>query len=388
MNLIRLLLVLTYTLFAPWALAQEGSGQDYAIQLDEFVVLGPGAWESGWFDDFDDGDLGDWICQFGQCQDEPGTSFATLENPGVIQPFPGYPSISIERSDLASWSISESYVSPDDWFQGIAIFAAELPKVDESISLQLNSDFDDNGRMLHETTIVEIYNYSDEVSMEVHGLPGELRLAQYRYVYDENWNIIGFNSWERISLTAPEVLGNVILSIRFEDRPEGAVFHAGYSLTEIPELFEPFAPIQSNLHTTPVPGTWVIRAHVTFLETIPVIIDIKPGDEPNSINLCSEGVVPIAILGSDTFDVNDIDTDTLRFAEASVKVVGMKDPHSLCNYEDVNDDLFYDLVCQFMTADIAGIDGQSSTATVNGELLNGTPVEGTDSVKIVKDTCN
>ena len=127
---------------------------------------------------------------------------------------------------------------------------------------------------------------------------------------------------------------------------------------------------------------------VGVVNGIEVLIDIKPGGDPNSINLCSNGAVPIAILGSDTFDVYDIDTETLRFAEASVKVVGKKDPHSLCNYEDVNDDTFHDLVCHFLTADIAGTDGQSSTATVNGELLNGTPFEGTDIVNIVKDTCN
>ena len=119
-----------------------------------------------------------------------------------------------------------------------------------------------------------------------------------------------------------------------------------------------------------------------------ILIDIKPGSDPNSINLCSNGAVPIAILGSETFDVYDIDITTLRFAEASVKVVGKKDPNSLCSYEDVNEDIYYDLVCHFVTADIAGVDGESSTATVNGELLDGAPIEGTDSINIVKDTCN
>jgi hypothetical protein len=98
--------------------------------------------------------------------------------------------------------------------------------------------------------------------------------------------------------------------------------------------------------------------------------------------------VPIAILGSDTFDVYSVNIENLRFSEASVKVVGKKEPRTLCSYEDVNDDIFYDLVCHFLTAEIAGIDGQSSTATVTGELLNGTSIEGTDSVNIVKDTCN
>jgi YVTN family beta-propeller protein len=119
-----------------------------------------------------------------------------------------------------------------------------------------------------------------------------------------------------------------------------------------------------------------------------ISIDIKPGSDPNSINLCSNGTVPIAILGSDTLNVSNVNTDTLRFAEAAVRVVGKKDPHALCSYEDVNGDYIDDLVCHYVTTDIAGIDGESTTATLNGELLDGTPIQGTDAVNIVKDTCN
>jgi len=121
---------------------------------------------------------------------------------------------------------------------------------------------------------------------------------------------------------------------------------------------------------------------------IVVDVDIKPGSDPNSINLCSNGAVPVAILGSDSVHVSDINTDTLRFAEAAAKVVGKKDPHSLCSIEDVNGDFEYDLVCQYVTTDIAGVDGESTSATVNGEFLDGTPLEGSDTISIVKDTCN
>lgn len=117
-------------------------------------------------------------------------------------------------------------------------------------------------------------------------------------------------------------------------------------------------------------------------------LDIKPGSDPNSINLCSNGAVPIALMGSTTFDVFDVNTETLRFADAAVKMVGKKDPHSLCSYGDINGDFIDDLVCHFLTADISGVDGESTSATVNGELLDGTPIEGTDGVNIVKDTCN
>ena len=142
-------------------------------------------------------------------------------------------------------------------------------------------------------------------------------------------------------------------------------------------------PTETNPEEVHMDEIWIFG-----YESIDVVVDIKPGSFPNSINLCSNGAVPIAFFGSDAFDVYEVDTETLRFAETTVKVVGKKDPHSLCSYEDVNNDLFYDLVCHFLTADIAGTDGQSSTATVNGELLNGTPFEGTDIVNIVKDTCN
>jgi hypothetical protein len=117
-------------------------------------------------------------------------------------------------------------------------------------------------------------------------------------------------------------------------------------------------------------------------------IDIKPGSDPNSINLCSGGSVPVAILGTDTFDAYDVNTETLRFAEASLKVVGKRDPQTQCSYEDVNGDYIDDLLCHFLTQDFAAIDGESTTATVSGELNDGTPIEGDDNINIVKDTCD
>ena len=119
--------------------------------------------------------------------------------------------------------------------------------------------------------------------------------------------------------------------------------------------------------------------------TIPVDIDIKPGSDPNSINLCSMGVIPVAIFGSATFDVNDINRTSLALADVGVKVAG-KSGKDLCHVTDVNDDGFDDLVCQFVAVGLA-LSGGDTTATVVGELNDATPFEGTDSVNIVKDTC-
>lgn len=133
---------------------------------------------------------------------------------------------------------------------------------------------------------------------------------------------------------------------------------------------------------------WWVMDDITYRIVIPVAIDIKPGSDENSINLCSNGAVPVAILGSDSFDVNDINPDTLRLADAAVKVVGKKDPHTLCSTEDVNTDGYDDLVCHFNTTELGNmLDGTSTSATVKGETVDGTPIEGSDSITIVKEDC-
>jgi hypothetical protein len=112
-----------------------------------------------------------------------------------------------------------------------------------------------------------------------------------------------------------------------------------------------------------------------------VEIDIKPGSDPNSINLCSHGIVPIAILSGDGFDATTVDPSTVEFAGASIRVKGKGAlQYSL---EDVDGDGDLDLVAQISVENL-DLDGGSTTATVSG-LAGGVPFEGTDSVNIVKD---
>lgn len=127
------------------------------------------------------------------------------------------------------------------------------------------------------------------------------------------------------------------------------------------------------------------------LAEITVDVDIKPGSFPNSINLGSGGTTPVAILGSASLDVNDINADTLTLGTAGVKTVG-KTARTLCSMADVSGDFIAgpegasdglnDLVCHFITMDIVPEEGDT-TATISGELIDGTDIEGTDSVNVV-----
>jgi hypothetical protein len=48
-----------------------------------------------------------------------------------------------------------------------------------------------------------------------------------------------------------------------------------------------------------------------------VAIDVRPGSCPNPLNLRSRGVLPVAILGADDFDVSRIDPGSIRLAGVS-----------------------------------------------------------------------
>jgi len=116
--------------------------------------------------------------------------------------------------------------------------------------------------------------------------------------------------------------------------------------------------------------------------TIDVDIDIKPGSDPNSINTKSRGVVPVAILGSDSFDVTDVDVTTLTFGpDGASPVHDLSDPETYDEHlQDVNDDGFLDLVSHYSQKEV-GLCVDDTEATISGTLLDGTPFEGTDSVR-------
>jgi hypothetical protein len=118
-----------------------------------------------------------------------------------------------------------------------------------------------------------------------------------------------------------------------------------------------------------------------YEEGIAVDIDIKPGSDPNSINLDSVGVIPVAILSSADFDATTVNPDTVFLAGAKVKMLGKSDK-LLCHEEDVNNDALLDLVCQVLTEESL-IETGESVAVLEAETYDGTQIRGEDAIKIV-----
>ena len=111
--------------------------------------------------------------------------------------------------------------------------------------------------------------------------------------------------------------------------------------------------------------------------TIQVDIDIKPGSGPNTINPKSKGVVPVAILGSATFCVNDVDVTNLAFGPGGAAPDHTEGGH----LKDVNGDGYTDLVSHYRTQE-TGIAKGDTAACVNAQTNDGLAIVGCDSFKI------
>lgn len=145
----------------------------------------------------------------------------------------------------------------------------------------------------------------------------------------------------------------------------------------------------------------------------PVLIDIKPGSCPSSINLKNKGVTPVAIVGTENFDpVAEVDVATVELAGVSPvswDIVDSTEPYKSIDSEpcyncfDADDpknfncdldgdglndaycgDGFDDLILYFETPELSDFieDDGCIPLTLEGAMIDGTPFEGTDIARI------
>jgi len=133
-------------------------------------------------------------------------------------------------------------------------------------------------------------------------------------------------------------------------------------------------------------------------------LDIKPGSDSNPLNPKSKGVLPVAILGSSTFDVTTIDPGTIQLSREGVEgeVAPIRNSYGdvttsvgipVVGCLELEGDGYTDLKLKFRTQQLVEVlklrevAGQSVQLTLTGKLkveFGGTPIEGQDYVKVLK----
>lgn len=121
-----------------------------------------------------------------------------------------------------------------------------------------------------------------------------------------------------------------------------------------------------------------------------VDIDIDPDSDLNCIEdyghgaipvgVLRRGLLPVAILGRAELDVRQVDPGSVELLVPIVGARGRADP-STARYEYVNLDAYEDLVLR-IALEYGSFRTRSGTATLTGNLFDGTAIKGTDTVSI------
>lgn len=139
------------------------------------------------------------------------------------------------------------------------------------------------------------------------------------------------------------------------------------------------------------------------LSSTTVAVDIKPRSCPNPVNVNRQGTLPVAILGTSTFDVAQIDSSLVRLAgvpplrsqiqDVAAPLVPFTGKTHATDCTTAGPDGFPDLVLQFDDQAVATAlgpvtKGQVVVVTLTGNLtpaFGGRPIVGEDVVVIVND---
>ena len=112
-----------------------------------------------------------------------------------------------------------------------------------------------------------------------------------------------------------------------------------------------------------------------------LVIDIKPGSDPNSINCTTPALmIPVAILTTEAFDATTVDHTTVTFEGASEAHLT---PQGVQRHEmDVDGDGDVDLVFHFLLGD-TGLTCSSTEGALTGLTFDGQTIWSMDSVNMI-----
>ncbi len=205
------------------------------------------------------------------------------------------------------------------------------------------------------------------------------------------------------------------------ENPYPLEFHVGFVCgATLEELLDNAARCQKlfdglwfDVDGDPATGVDGRETHVNWIlerpQALHAGLDIKPGSCPNPLNVNvfefiesdnqnKGGVLPVAILGSEEFDVRDVDLATVRLdgVEPEAKGWGYEDVSSpaggdQCDCEGTAPDGYEDLVLKFNKQQVAAAllryglpqAGDEAVLALSGSLMEGTAFEAADCVVFV-----
>jgi hypothetical protein len=142
-------------------------------------------------------------------------------------------------------------------------------------------------------------------------------------------------------------------------------------------LAETGSPQLGNISQHIGPRPDLFRAISQLLGANSVLVDIRPRNFPNNINPKSNGIIPVAILSTSTFDATTVDPSTVRFGRNGNESVPTK-----FTLADIDHDGNADLILHFRTRG-TGIQCGDTSATLTGATFGGQEIQGSDSVRTV-----
>jgi hypothetical protein len=181
------------------------------------------------------------------------------------------------------------------------------------------------------------------------------------------------------------------------------------------DVSDPLAPVEAGFHGTFLAWRSAVRGDHVYVadhwsgfyileyivpKAAGAYLDIRPGSCPNPLNVnvpngekANGGVLPVAVLGSDEFDVHGIDVSSLELEGATPLRYDFKDIAAPpagdedCACYDAGPDGHIDLTLKFSRLEVAAALGKNSgegvPVTLTGRMKDGTPIEISDCVKIV-----
>lgn len=123
---------------------------------------------------------------------------------------------------------------------------------------------------------------------------------------------------------------------------------------------------------------------MTCEEHTDVVIDVRPGDANNKVNLSSQGLLPVAVLTTDTFDASLFEPEMAHLSDAAT-AEGCEGAAAVrWKYDDVNGDGRLDLLFFFRVQELNFTPSTTEAMLMAHGMYDGTMIHimGTDAVTV------